>query len=323
MLRVRLVAIGFLVAFVVGALVLPVALGYTFTAGGTATARVVSCDGGGKRLSCEGRWQTKDGQKGEGHISGVDRSDVGRDVEVRIGPLGPYAGGFGRAWPLFLTLLPLLVGPPFVLVTLRRLLGPGREAARRILAQEPGGATVLKVVFSWKSGATGATEADGRPHSTLRTTEAPLAYEPLSLPGAPSRRQQQSAFRTAAGLASGTTGFATAYGPGGEPRFVIERRAFGEHDPEMWLLNPAGSPQAMIRRTGMGEFALLRADGKALGTLRRTDVGVYTAVDQDGREYAAMAAADRTWVLRVEPDTPPILADLTLAFLFDAKRLQN
>ena len=232
-------------------------------------------------------------------------------VEVRIGPLGPYAGGFGRAWPLFLTVLPLLVGPPFVVAMLRRFSRPGRAAARRILAQpSPATRRCCGSLCPGRSGATGATEQDGRPHSTLRTTEAPPAISsPLSLPGS-AKPKRSSSRRSAARPVSRRAR------PGSPPRtarrrarFVIERRAFGEYDPETWLLDPAGTPQAMIRRTGMGEFALLRADGKALGTLsrpygRRRLHGRGPGRDGSTRPWPP---ADRTWMLRVEPDTPPML----------------
>ena len=318
-LRVRLVALGFLALLVIGAFFLPITLGYTFLAGEKATAQVTSCHRSGRKLSCEGHWRGADGTRGSGHISGVDTGDVGHSVEVRIGPLGPYAGGLGRAWPLFLTVLPL----PIAAGMLRRFRGRRRAAVRHLLA-EPGDATILKVAVTWANGATGATEADGRPHSTLRTSEAPPGYRPLNLPGTPSRRRDPSALQTAAGTASGKTGFATAYGPAGEPLFIIERRAFGEYDPEAWLLDPAGTPQAMIRRTGPAEFTLARADGAALGTIHRTvRTSVCTARDQNGDQRAAMAAANRTWVLRIEPGTPPLLRDLYLAFLYDAHRLQQ
>src|SRR5262249_15065909 len=130
---------------------MPTLFAWTFFFGDTATARVTACRMG-KHLDCSGRWQYADGRRGEGHISGVDQSDVGRTVAVRIGPLGPYAGGPVRSWTMLIPLVPLVLIPPFVVTALRRLRAPGQAVARRLLTEPPGAATLLRVPHTWADG---------------------------------------------------------------------------------------------------------------------------------------------------------------------------
>lgn len=316
---------GFLTVFIVAAGFWPAVLGYTFVAGEKATAQVTNCretrdPKGSTGLDCSGRWHDAEGGGGSGHVSGVGRADFGRDVEVRIGPLGPYAGGPARSWPPFLTALPLLLAPPMGFVLARRTVGPGRAAARRLLAAPPDGATLLMV------GAKTAAWTDGRSYGSLRQTAAPPGFQRIDLPGKRPRRSRQSVFTAAAGLARDTTGFATVSGPAGEPLFVVERRGFGRYEPETWLLDPGGTARAVIRRVDWypAKYELLRADGRLVGrisTPRGTRSGVYVSRDEHGRQLAVMAASGRRWVLRIEPQTSPLLRDLTLAYLFDSARL--
>ncbi|MCW2917209.1 MAG: hypothetical protein JWN52_5277 [Actinomycetia bacterium] len=67
---------------------------YTFTAGTETIAHVKSCDGS-RNSVCSGSWTGRRGLAESGQIFGVDRADVGRDVRVRLGPLGAIAA---RAW---------------------------------------------------------------------------------------------------------------------------------------------------------------------------------------------------------------------------------
>lgn len=325
-LRVRLVAIAFLVAFAVGLGFLPMMFVLTFVTGGTATARVTACRHG-RHLDCSGRWQDAQGRRGEGHISGVGDGDVGRNVKVRIGPLGPYAGGPARSWPMLLTAIPFLLGPPFVVVALRRALTPGRTVARRLLAEAPGDATLLSVPHTWADGGVGVTDPDGRPWLSFATIDAPAGYQPADLPGRRPRLRQRSVFDAAAGIARSSSGFAAATDPGGSPMFAIEDRSFAEYEPETWLLDVGRMPQAVIRRLDVlpRRFELLRADGVALGVISTYEglrSGAYVTLDAEGRRVASMAAHGRRWVVRVEHGTPPLLRDLTLVFLLDVGRLQ-
>lgn len=325
-LRVRLVAMAFLAAFVVGLGFMPVVFAWTFLAGDTATAQVTACRHG-KHLDCSGHWQDAKGGRGAGHISGVDDGDVGRSVEVRIGPLGPYAGGPARSWPMLLTALPLLLAPPLGFVVIRRALGPGRAIARRMLAEPPGGATLLSVPHTWADGAIGVTDPDGRPRLSFAKIDAPPGFQPVELPGRRLRQMPQSAFHAAAGLTHSATSFAAASDPGGSPMFAVERRGLADHEPETWLLDTAWIPQAVVRRVGVlpSRFELLGADGRSLGTISPPEglrSGAFVTRDGGGRQVAAMAAYGRRWVVRVEPGVPPLFRDLTLAFLLDATRLQ-
>lgn len=320
MLRVRLTAIGFLVAMVVGFLFMPAVLTYTFLAGDRATAVVTHCDVRPKKTDCSGRWIGTDGKSGSGHISAVGPDDVGHRVAVRIGPLGPYAGGLGGQWPLLLTALPLLIAPPVIATRFRRMSGAARARVERVRAEAAGGATLLSV------SATVAVGADGITYAELRDSGTPPGHLPVELPGRRPRANPRSAFRSAAGLSSDTTGFATVYGPAGEPRFVLERRGFREYEPETWLLDPGGTPQAVIRRVAWfpAAYELLRADGSPLGTIRTPAgqrYGAFEAWDDGGRPVAVMAAGRPEWLMRVEPGTPDALADLLLGFCFDVRRL--
>ncbi|MFS2295512.1 MAG: hypothetical protein FWJ90_22910, partial [Actinomadura sp.] len=132
-LRIRVVALAYLVAAVGGMLFWPSVLTYTFLYGEKATASVERCKrkpSDGMRvagLNCTGTWRTESGGTGAGNIYGLDEEDAGTDVAVRIGPMGPYAGGFGGNWPLYLTAVPLLIAPFFRFLALRAALVPGRR----------------------------------------------------------------------------------------------------------------------------------------------------------------------------------------------------
>ncbi|RMI40285.1 hypothetical protein EBO15_27055 [Actinomadura harenae] len=86
--------------------VLPALIAYTVVAGDKAEARVLSCHHShtGRRhtRTCTGTWITSGGSTGDGKIYNVDERDYGRDVALRIGPLGPYGHGFGRHVPTVL-----------------------------------------------------------------------------------------------------------------------------------------------------------------------------------------------------------------------------
>ena len=220
-----------------------------------------------------------------------------------------------------------MLAPPFVFVTMRRFLAPGRSAARRLLAEPPGDATLLLVPQTWADGAIGVTDPDGTPRLSFAKTDAvPPGFQPAELPGRRPRMRPQSALRAAAGLSREATSYAVASDPGGSPMFVVERRGFADHEPETWLLDTGWTPQAVVRRVESmpPRFELLCADGTPLGTLG-VPVGVRSGAflthDTEGRQHAVMATYGRKWVVRVEPGTPPLLRDVTLAFLLDAARL--
>ena len=325
-LRVRLVAIAFLAVFVLGLGYMPAVFAWTFLAGDTATARVTECRHG-KHVTCFGHWQDADGRRDGGHISGADDDDVGHDVEVRLGPLGTYAGGPAGSWAMLLPLIPLLLAPPFVIAFKRRVLRPGQAVARRLLAEPPDGATLLSVPHTWANGAVGVTDPDGGPRLSLSGIEAPPTFRPMELPGRRPRRRPTSAFTNAAGLTRSATSFAAVSDPGGSPVFVLEGRGSADWEPETWLLDTGWTPQAVIRRVEWfpARFELLGTGGEPLGTIAPPEglrSGAFAIRDRDGRQVAVIAAYSRRWIVRVEPGVPPLLRDLTLAFALDAARLQ-
>lgn len=126
----RPVTIGSHVLLACAVLFGPVALAYTFLAGDRAVAQVTACHRKGRVLSCSGHWRDARGRTGSGHISGVGREDVGHSVEVRIGPLGPYAGGPGGSLPLLLSGLFAVVGVPLAVLAM---------VLRRFRARHPAG----------------------------------------------------------------------------------------------------------------------------------------------------------------------------------------
>ncbi|MEU5880398.1 hypothetical protein [Spirillospora sp. NPDC047279] len=91
-----------------GAGVIPGIIAFTLLFGEPATATVTECAGGGKgrSLDCSGTWRTGGGDGGEGHISGVSRADLDRRVDVRLGPLGPYAKPLHGYWQIY-TVVPV------------------------------------------------------------------------------------------------------------------------------------------------------------------------------------------------------------------------
>jgi hypothetical protein len=316
------VAVGFLVAFIAGFGFYPAMVGYTLWKGKEAVAQVTDCDQDGRRTDCSGRWRDTDGGEGSGHISGVDRDDVGHNVKVWIGPLGPYAKTV-NSLSAFAFALPLLFAPPVALVLILRTRGPARATARRLLAAPPDGATLLKV-----DAEQALPVRPGEPaYGSLRKTPPPLGFQPVRLPGARPRERTTSTFEAAAGIVRDSTDFATVFGPAGEPLYALERRNFRAYEPETWLLDPGGTTRAVIRRVHWypATYELLRPDGGRLGriaTLPGAKSGCFAGHDEHGREFAVMALSGRGWLVRIEPNTPPLLRDLTVAFLFDSGRLQ-
>jgi hypothetical protein len=170
------------------------------------------------------------------------------------------------------------------------------------------------------------TDVDGGPRLSFATIDTPPGYRPADLPGRPPRLGQRSLFDAAAGRYRAGTTFAAASDPGGSPVFAVERRSFADHAPETWLLDTSWIPQAVIRRTDLlpARFELLGTDGGAIGTINTYEglrSGAFVTRDAEGRQCAVMAAHGKRWVVRVEADVPPLLRDLTLAFLLDLARL--
>jgi hypothetical protein len=317
MWRVRLVALAFLAAFLGGLLFWPVVLTCTFVWGEKATAHVAEChvkhNTKGSETICTGLWTTSHGFRGAGKIYGLNEDQAGHDVSVRIGPMGPYAGGFGHSWVLFLSLAPIIGSPPFIVVMNRRMTGPSKALAKKLLAT-PGDGLLLIVNRGQ------ATTVDERPYATFRKADPPPGYQPLKLPPGTRRQLQRSTFEAAAGIGSPAARLSGMYGPGGEPLFLYEQRSQPDYEPDALLLDPGGTTLAVIRQIAMYPAACnaLNPDGSPLAyisTPRGIKSMAFEFKDLQGRVFAVFAANGlRTWVLHVHPWAPPLLRNLCLGF---------
>ncbi|TDD34389.1 hypothetical protein E1287_16670 [Actinomadura sp. KC06] len=105
---------------------------YTALWGETTTARVAKCDyetqqeGRSPDLVCTGTWLTEAGRPKSGFIEGVDHGDVGRDVEVRLGPGGDAYAGSLTDHPIGFAPLLLVLTVVFYVWAWRRVRRAGR-----------------------------------------------------------------------------------------------------------------------------------------------------------------------------------------------------
>ena len=294
----------------------PVVLTYTFVAGEKGTAHVAECHKkrqGRSTLVCTGTWRTESGKNGSGEIYGLDRDQVGDSVPIRIGPMGPYAGGFGHSWPLFLTGIPAVVTPPLVVVLFVVFFGRGRKLAQAIL-DEPGDGLVLFVSRR------AVTRADGSPYASARTvTSPPAGYRRLDLPGRPKRQHERSVFDAAAGIGKDATDFTEVSGPAGETLMFVEYHGSSTHEPEYVVLDAAGAPRSVIRRLAPHElcYSLLAPDGQRIGSAKSTEkLNVSMLVrDAGGTPVAKAALKGSRWVVRIEKQASTLLRDTTVALL--------
>ncbi|TDB96460.1 hypothetical protein [Actinomadura sp. 7K534] len=321
MLRVRLVALTLLTGAVAAMLFWPVVMTYTLVYGEKATASVEHCEResprakGGRRLTCTGTWRTEGGGSGEGEIYGLGDEDAGTDVAVRIGPMGPYAGGFLRNGYLFLTAIPLLLMPFVMFWALRVTLASGRRLAKSLLA-DPAAGTVL-IVSGDK-----VFHADGLPHAALGPPgPPPPGHRPVEVPGRRRRLFERSGFDKAAGINRDATEFRALTGPRGHTLAVVEYRSAEDLEPEDALLDPSGAPLALIRRLAPAPRAYEIVDpggapigsaaaigGKFSSSLRLTDA--------QGATAATIAHTGRRCVIRVENAARPLLRDVAIVIAF-------
>ncbi|MGP4026694.1 hypothetical protein [Actinomadura sp. 3N407] len=298
----------------------PVVLTYTFVFGEKATASVERCERGpttrtGRRLTCVGTWRTESGGSGAGEIYGLDEEDAGTDVPARIGPMGPYAGGFTRNWAPFLFSLPLLGVPFIVFWALRVTLGHGRKLAKSLLA-DPTGGTVL-IVSGDK-----AFHADGLPHATLGPPgPPPPGHRPVEAPGRRSRDFPRSGFDKAAGINRDATEFRALTAPRGQTLAVVEHRSSEGLEPEDVLLDPSGTALALIRRVSPSPrgYEMLDPGGAPIGSA--TNIGgkfssSLRVNDARGTKAATIAHTGRRCVIRVENTAPPPFRDIAIVIAF-------
>lgn len=320
-LRIRAVALSLLAATVVAMLFWPVVLTYTFVYGEKATASVEQCTRtqargkGGSLLTCTGTWRTESGGTGAGEVYGLDEEDAGTDVAVRIGPMGPYAGGFGRNWFLYLTAVPLLFAPLVGLWALRVTLAPGRRLAESLLS-DPAGGTVL-IVSGDK-----VFHPDGLPHATLGPPgPPPPGHRPVDVPGRRRRHFERSGFDLATGINRDATEFRALTGPRGHTLAVVEYRSTAGLEPEDVLLDPSGTPLALIRRLAPvpRSYEVLDPGGRLIGSAENVG-GKFSSslrvTDAQGATAATIAHTGRRCVVRVERAAPPLFRDVAIVMAF-------
>ncbi|MFD0901322.1 hypothetical protein [Actinomadura sediminis] len=319
MLRARAVAFTILGTCVAALLFWPVVITYTLAAGEKATASVTRCvkTTNGKRhnLSCTGTWRTEGGETGSGEIYGLDKDDAGTDVPVRVGPMGPYGGGFGGNWVYYLTLVPLLIAPGIAIWALRVSFGPGRKLAESLLA-EPAGGTLLVVTPKR------VDHANGLPLATLGPPgPPPPGYRPVEIPGRALRAGGRSPLDAAAGVNRDRSEFRPLESPGGEPLAVVEHRSAEGREPDHVLLDPSGATRALVRRISAGpaRYALIGPDGTPLGSAEPTGgrlSGSLRVTDAGGVTVATIAHTGRRCVVRVEDAAPRVYRDIAIVLVF-------
>ncbi|TDC87315.1 hypothetical protein [Actinomadura sp. 7K507] len=317
----RFPLIGLALVLFCGWMLYPAVLTYTFARGERATATVLECTGIGTYgryytdTTCVGTWRTEDGERGDGEIYGLDYDQAvaaGRDeaVPVRIGPLGPYANGWGGSWHYFLTAVPILLFTLLFVWIRRRFILPSRRLAESMLAAS---GDVLVI-----SGRDGLRRPDDSPYATLGTSlEPPPGHRNLTLPGrAPYTRDQPTL-----GSRDRLYRFQAVTDTAGRPLMHVEHRSDRGLHPEHVLLDPSGAPTLLIRPdTERGPFfhRLLDPTGGVLGTAGPAEGRNMTTLEVRGGDGATVATAAKLRgrrVLRIEQGAPPLLRDASIALV--------
>ncbi len=220
---------------------LPAVLTYTFLAGERGTAQVSECrrvsSGRIVQLNCTGTWRTDGGDTGSGKVYGLSREDVGRTVEVRIGPLGPYAHGFAGSWHVY-------AYSPFIFIMFGVLLAGRRKAVRRAapLLAGPASHGDLLIVTG-----TGARTPDKHQYASVVSVPRP----PVPLPAGMKASHWE------------------VRGHGGQPMFRVEKCDGKKVPPEFALLDLSGAPRVIVRNAGTSpaSYAILYPDGTPAGRI--------------------------------------------------------
>ncbi|MFG2085693.1 MULTISPECIES: hypothetical protein [unclassified Spirillospora] len=316
-MRRRILIIGLIAIAICAWAFYPAVLAYTFAEGERATATVAECvagSGRGGRATCHGTWRTEDGEHGEGEIYGLDYEQThGRDddaVPVRIGPLGPYANGWGGSWDYFLSLVPVLFFAFLFVWIRRRFILPARRLAESLLA-----ASGDVLVISEREG---VRRPDGSPYATVTTSlEPPPGHRRLELPGRPASTRDQPTL----GSRDSLHRFQSVVDAAGRPLMHLEHRSDRGLHPEHVLLDPSGAPRLLIRPdTERGPFFHLLLDpaGAGLGTSGPAENRNMTTLevrDAGDRPAATAAKLRRRRVLRMEDGVPPLLRDAAIALV--------
>ncbi|WP_026400555.1 hypothetical protein [Actinomadura rifamycini] len=293
----------------------PAVYAYTFAYGERASATVERCErhGSGRftGVTCHGTWRTGDGERGAGQIYGLSGEQREETVPVRIGPMGPYANGWDRAWPLpvvtgALTLIPITV---FAWVR-RRYVLPARKLSEALQAA-PGDIFVI-------SSRDGVRRPDGSSYAVPVGIgpEPPPGHRYLELPGRPRTDRAQPALASRESLHR----FETIADTAGRPLMHVEHRSDRGLHPEHVLLAPSGAPSILVR-TDPGRahaYRLLDGAGTVIafaGPVEGRNVLTLGLSDAAGRPVATAAKKRGRWVLRVEPETSPLWRDAAIALV--------
>lgn len=292
-------------------LVLPGAVVYTVVWGERAVATIETCEQRQVRsdttyLDCRGGWRFPDGTRGFGHVSGVDRSDIGQEVPVRVGPLGPYAGGLGRSRHALLPgALLWTVALPVAGIYLRFLLR-ARAQARRVLVRAGGG-------DAFTVGRRRLRDGRGRTLLKFRTSSRP-----------PTVLARAEAARHGEGRLATRRPFVAARPPTGGDALFIVRLAGGSA-----VFDANGRPVLVVKRAARSPLLLevLAPDRTPLGRIvpypgDENRSGIAFALTMEARETVAIIVAGLlrwTVVFRGDPSAP--LRHAATAFAFDALRL--
>ncbi|TDB73843.1 hypothetical protein E1264_41265 [Actinomadura sp. KC216] len=294
---------------------LPGVIVYTVMWGERAVATVEGCEERAplrdvEYLDCRGTWRFADGSEGSGHVSGVGRADVGREVQVRAGPFGPYAGGLDRSrhalYPgafLWATMLPVAgVVSAFYL--------RARARARWVLAQigERDGPSMTGR-RRWR---------DARRRTLLRFRAS--ARPPVLAGAGLVEPQEEEAVRRFATRRP----FVTARVPGAGAAFFIVRRPGG-----LAVLDAGGRPTVIVRRVSHSppRLLLLAPDRTPLGEIAtypgsEDQPGVaFHVVTESGETVADVVARFLRYTVVFTGEPPEHLRHAVLAFAFDALRL--
>ena len=294
----------------------PAVHAYTFAYGKRASAIVERCEqhGSGRftEVTCHGTWRAEDGERGAGEIYGLRREQRKGVVPVRIGPMGPYANGWDRAWPLPVVTGVLLLIPITLLTRFRRKhVLPARKLSESLLAA-PGDILVI-------SSRGEVRRPDGSPYavSAVIGPEPPPGHRYLELPGRPRTNRSQPALASRESLHR----FQTIEDPAGRPLMYLEHRSDRGLRPEHVLLAPSGAPSVLLRTDPARAHAYRLLDGAgtviaSAGPAESRNAATLELSDATGRPVATAARNRGRWVLRVEQETPRSLRDAAIALVF-------
>ena len=291
-------------------LVLPGTIIYTVVWGERAVATVEACTTvtrfKGEVLDCRGSWRFADGTRESGHVSGVGTSDVGKEVPVRVGPLGPYAGGLGRSGHTLLVVAPMWLGFLLAAVLIFRVLRRARAQTREVLAEVcEGGGPVLTVRRRVR-------DDRGRTLLDFRTSARP----PHTVTGIEPGQGEGGRYAT-------LRPFVSAHASSGGVEFFLVRLTWG-----FGLFDPDGRLALAVRRTTRLPLRaeILAPDRTPLGRIvpypdPDRAGAAYALTTETGRPVAYVVGRRLHWIVVLSGDPPELLRRAAMAFAFDAVRL--